>query len=882
VEKAILIQEQLSKNRVILEMDKTGIAASIQSSTEERKTKATISRLRSIARYEKFRPTALACSPPLSSSAATATTADSIPQNDNITSLGALAGSKGVALFRVSSPQTPLLVLSHASRSSSSSSSSSDGQGGICAMAFQPQCITNNSLSLAAARGNGILVWDVSGHSLNPLAARMGVGSNNNNNNNNNNNINDPVVSLAWYNQHGSGNNWLLAGATSSSAYLWDLRDHSSSSPMFAKPSLRFGTGWNSNNNNNLGGTGAGAGGQQGEYVQLACSSSNSDCALLDSQGTVRVFDIRMTTAKQNNKSGASVEFRAHDSIGIGLSYLPSSSSSDLSRWVTWGIDSIVGDPVVRIWQQQENEEALGPLMSLSLSSSLDTTAAPSQSSSVMMDTYSSKQGWDLLAELKVPNLACARVCAEDTVVTVAASPQESSSVSQQQQQQSPFSSWIVDLWKVLEPPSDAANTEQENNTRMTTKRLVSFEAGHDAGQKISSMLGTKTRLGRLCASELALSTVPRLLQHAPAANDGSGEDGGDYSQQVEKQNRDNNEPGVLLLSLTDTGFLTTHVIPEAVPFALKKKKKMMASTDNNNNISSSHHAPTRIYPDNKESPLGDIAGAWSSVQQHQPQQNDKAGYYNTLSSRENNPSSGGKQGATARHHQQQQHSSGADSSGAFGQMQFDLDVAAVYSTNVDDRPSSFQVAAQDKLIHHRHQPVELSPSGINPKDTLDSGVGAGGGVMDDSRNAAELMEKIETRNIPCPRLCGATFGPSGVGGLVTFHNGEVKKMWKWYSGEVNPSMPHRSRQQHATTPLLFNHEREQSGGNINTKNTPSAAALDKRGDTVRSLKDLFDMMKASKESHWGTTAGAGEQDGNSNSSAASSSGEGASDTMDD
>jgi DNA-directed RNA polymerase III subunit RPC2 len=42
VEKAILIQEQLSKNRVILEMDKTGIAASIQSSTEERKTKATI------------------------------------------------------------------------------------------------------------------------------------------------------------------------------------------------------------------------------------------------------------------------------------------------------------------------------------------------------------------------------------------------------------------------------------------------------------------------------------------------------------------------------------------------------------------------------------------------------------------------------------------------------------------------------------------------------------------------------------------------------------------------------------------------------------------------------------------------------------------------
>mmetsp|Transcript_25502 Transcript_25502/g.70429 ORF Transcript_25502/g.70429 Transcript_25502/m.70429 type:complete len:1320 (-) Transcript_25502:937-4896(-) len=42
VEKVILIQEQLSKNRVILEEDKTGVTASIQSSTDERKTKAYI------------------------------------------------------------------------------------------------------------------------------------------------------------------------------------------------------------------------------------------------------------------------------------------------------------------------------------------------------------------------------------------------------------------------------------------------------------------------------------------------------------------------------------------------------------------------------------------------------------------------------------------------------------------------------------------------------------------------------------------------------------------------------------------------------------------------------------------------------------------------
>lgn len=46
-EKVILIQEQLSKNRIIVEQDKKGeLAASVTSSTAERKTKTTIVRKR--------------------------------------------------------------------------------------------------------------------------------------------------------------------------------------------------------------------------------------------------------------------------------------------------------------------------------------------------------------------------------------------------------------------------------------------------------------------------------------------------------------------------------------------------------------------------------------------------------------------------------------------------------------------------------------------------------------------------------------------------------------------------------------------------------------------------------------------------------------------
>ena len=42
-----------------------------------------------------------------------------------------------------------------------------------------------------------------------------------------------------------------------------------------------------------------------------------------------------------------------------------------------------------------------------------------------------------------------------------------------------------------------------------------------------------------------------------------------------------------------------------------------------------------------------------------------------------------------------------------------------------------------------------MSPSAINPQDTLGSGLSVGG-LMDDSRNSAEILENIESPNIPC------------------------------------------------------------------------------------------------------------------------------------
>ena len=427
-----------------------------------------ISRLHSIARFPKFQPTALACSAPLSSNHTSSNSnshvnltslegtnnrvssshlsSESLQRqqqhhhhnsSSSWTSLGALAGSKGVAIFNVAAPHTPLMVLRHTlgppPRGSGSYNHTNpmnrhhniNNPPAISSMAFQSG--NNNhssSLSLAAARGNGILVWDCSGHSISPLVARMGIGGTSAH-------TDDTIVSLAWYHNDSStthsssssGTNnsaasspFVLAGATGSSAFLWDLRQPPQQSsnnssnigntalPSLSKPSLRFGgttstmtTGNNKGHNKYQHSTSS-------QYVQLACSTQSHDCALLDSLGTVRLFDLR--------KAGgdALLQFRAHDRLGIGLAHLPTSSSSHDSfspaRWVTWGLDSLVEDPVVRIWEQRPPEEAT--VMPPSLTGSLEATNDDTSSTPPRMLQHDQEElavGCNMLVECEVPNL---------------------------------------------------------------------------------------------------------------------------------------------------------------------------------------------------------------------------------------------------------------------------------------------------------------------------------------------------------------------------------------------------------------------------------------------------------------------------------------------
>jgi hypothetical protein len=456
-------------------------------------------RLRSVARYDTFQPRALACSSPIPSSYTDnesfspskeppAGSRRPSPPEPGMTSLGAVAGAHGVALFRLTKPHVPILILSHASNSLAKISA-------VTSLSFQPE--NSRSMHLAAARGSGVLVWDVSGHVLSPLCGRLGVDSTAG--------LDDhsQITSLAWH-PSSDGSPW-LAATTASSACLWDLREPSGYS-LF-KPSLRFGVSRKGS-------------ATSAPYVQVACSSRN-ECAILDASGTLRVFDTRMTD-RTRMSNGALSSFSSFQHAGVGLAYMP--SSSDDTCWVAWGLESKTSNAVVKIWKTCD-----------------DTETVPVGDDYWVMDGSpdrpSSKPfGYRLAGKCTTPNLACARVCpspVESSIVTVGLELQGVGDPDG-----SP--TWRADLWKL---------EEKENSNESKLVNTVSFNGGAETDKHLASMLGKENRQGMLCASELALSSYPTVMEHSnneKSRGTGHGESDTEF--------------GLLLCNLSEKGYVTTHV----------------------------------------------------------------------------------------------------------------------------------------------------------------------------------------------------------------------------------------------------------------------------------------------------------------------------------
>lgn len=471
------------------------------------------SRLRSISRYGKFHPQAIACSTPLvthytneQDSEAKKTPGDGNKDESQQehhrsgTSVAAIAGPQGVALFQVSRPHTPLVVLSHASSRNSAASS-------VSALSFQPH--TKDSLLLAAARGNGILIWDASGHCLSPLLGRLSMEPTLS--------TSDRITSLSWKD---STEQSLLATTNETNACLWDLRTALRANS--SRPSVRLGASRK-----------VGRGGSVVDcLVQIAVSSKN-EVATLDATGMVHVFDVRMTDRSPKNVGEVS-GFSSFHHAGIGLESLPTTCNEG-TRWVTWGLDAPQSDAIVKVWSdgavassgRNDGDAESYWYMDSSPTSSPKTSTAMSEASS-----KSAQMQYRQIAEFSTPYLACARVCPdpfENKIVTVGMIPGRHAGII--------TTAWQAETWQLKKTMDD---NSVDGNHRGVDK-IASFGILNDS--ETASMVGTNTATGQLRGAELALEPSQALFgrQKGGKGYEGDGVD-------------------LLLCCLSDNGYVTTHV----------------------------------------------------------------------------------------------------------------------------------------------------------------------------------------------------------------------------------------------------------------------------------------------------------------------------------
>jgi hypothetical protein len=177
------------------------------------------------------------------------------------------------------------------------------------------------------------------------------------------------------------------------------------------------------------------------------------------------------------------------------------------------------------------------------------------------------------------------------------------------------------------------------------------------------------------------------------------------------------------------------------------------------------------------------------------------------------------------------------------GLMPFDMDVPVAYGSVTAGNMSNIQIGITDIASG-----TVVSSAGM-------AVVEEGDPVSGDVRASTSIMENIETERVPCPRLCGATFG-SGNGGLVIFHNGEVKKMWDWYQRNDTirlSGIPGGKADSSSSDPDALRMVHNTTGTRTSNPLSPQVEGPEEYSEVFassgpRSLKDLLNMITTAKE----------------------------------
>ena len=772
-----------------------------------------------------------------------------------------------------------------------------------------------------ANHSNTVLLWDTSGQSLQPLITRLSLSHHTNNNINSNDSSNSmshpsysSFIALDW-NKHNDTIHTSIQNIIST----WDLRTNTTTNNIRIRPvstiitprntNTKATTSNNSNNNNNA------------TIISITSSyEQEHEIACIDTNGMVHIYDDRMNIFHHNNDHSLHLSnFWAHTAGGIGIESIQledicnnnyddgpftnskhknddntvgsrssgSNRSSSKYGYITWGLErrdvnrhyhgsntstngsisvsgggggdgssnALFGNSV-KVWTKTlvgDNTKgtAFDALESYWYMADKSDTATDSENPSGGQQPQNKPphddaetQGtmmYKCRSEISVDNLSSVRICPkpfQGGIVTVSTTPDNN------------HVNWKVDLWRLTNSNTnnkndDVVNYNNSDQSHQEFENMASFCSTDDT--LLSDMIGRDVDGRYLIASELTLGSG--------IATDHTNDGNLDHHHY---HHRDHVE--LTICCLDNAGYVTTYAIPEASSIHGERRLKkatnasLRASTRKNDQEHQFYFQRKKENdPNNRKrfqqsSSDPDLVSKNIVLKRGRGVSDADLYYDELLTYGGGNIASSAVGGSIGDpDHQHQTLSTFNEDSIEGGYVKIRMDDELFYHEEADLDDNS-------ELSNQNIGNIQaLKKRGVDSSQELDMVHADEGDERSTSNNKIDAEKAI---NVPCPRLCGATFGMGG--GMVSFHNGEVKKMWNWFRTSVPKSQSANVRQ--------FASENIVGGHNLDAlqyfpndekpKNLESVGEPDLKKENIalfpRSLLGLMEMNDAAKYAQWG------------------------------
>jgi len=479
----------------------------------------------------------------------------------------------------------------------------------------------------------------------------------------------------------------------------------------------------------------------------------------------------------------------------------------------------------------------------------------------------------------------------------------------------------IMKMTMTTEEKEDEAATNGKINRRSKYKArcLASFQSGGNDDTTLKQMVGENYMGGHLIAAELAVGPgSPSLLppkyddakdnreqqQHQHTTNTNTNDttkrhhNPNSSSSSLSEEEEEDCE--LVLCCLDSTGYLTTHAIPEASSTHFKIRAIRAAAAVGNNpmmHLPPSSNTTANIENNEISSHLVLVTGTTGGgggVLQNENMVEGGGGDGGRLGKQQqygNNPDL-----LALSQGQQQQQARGTNPRGQSEtdlghtdlqqqQQQEETDILRGPQQHDSSPPFQFSRGGvvvdggslQFKLDHHtaifRKEP-ELSTAANSDDREIDNNNNnllLDNNEEDESRSDDEepTVDLSKAKRVPCPRLCGATFGIGG-GGMIAFQNGNVKEMWSWFRTEVQSRPTTRmvvdtKEDRWAVNKLRFLFDRGEDAGNDDVDDdacppeesrvlasTSGGSSSGMEREFPKTMYDLMKMNDAAKRAQWG------------------------------